>query len=301
MDTLSSNVMSPPHAKLDVISPAKRWHPFSLFQRDFAAKVRWHMKFDNNPKISLLQDKLYVKEYVSSLGIASAPLLFSTTKADEIPFDTLPDECFIKANNGSGWNILKREGRLFRYGNGQDLLDEDGQLLPQYYIGHLELSREGCIEVCFEWLTSQYSQQERSYHRIPPCILGEERLYPRKGSELFDYRLYTFNGNVVAINVGSPSYRRRSLNIFFDAEWNEIPLTKSKEARPQPVPSRPETLQTMIEAASILGRDFPFIRIDFYDTSKGAVFGECTFYPQGGAEGTPTICPRFNKWLGSHW
>ena len=26
-----------------------------------------------------------------------------------------------------------------------------------------------------------------------------------------------------------------------------------------------------------------------------------TVYPEGGAQCTPTLCPTFNRWLGSHW
>jgi hypothetical protein len=259
------------------------------------------MRVDDNPMVSLFQDKLLVKEHVNRLGIPTARLLYSTTTPKEIPFDTLPEEYFIKANHGSGWNILCKQGKLYQYGNGQDLIDEDGQLLPPYYIRHLELSHKECIEVCSEWLSTQYSQNEKSYHRIPPCILVEEKLVPKVGSELFDYRLYTFKGKVAAINVGSPSYRRRTQNAFFYPDWREVPLTQSKEIRPNPLPSPPAHLTEMIEAAYVLGKELPFVRIDFYDTAKGAVFGEFTFYPQGGAKGTPTICPRFNAWLASHW
>ena len=38
----------------------------------------------------------------------------------------------------------------------------------------------------------------------------------------------------------------------------------------------------MVEVARVLSRGFPFARIDLYALGQRIVFGEVTFYPEGG-------------------
>lgn len=105
----------------------------------------------------------------------------------------------------------------------------------------------------------------------------------------------------MAINVGSPSYRREKENVFFDRDWNPFCLTKYREKLPAPLPERPGNLLEMIKVASALGEGIDFVRVDLYDSTKGILLGEMTIYPEGGGVDSPTTCPIFNNWLGSHW
>lgn len=84
-----------------------------LYNLDLAAEIRRRMKYDRNPLITWLQDKLAVKKYAAKMGVPSAKVLFETVKPETIPFDELPEKCFIKANHGRNWNILKYEGRFW--------------------------------------------------------------------------------------------------------------------------------------------------------------------------------------------
>jgi hypothetical protein len=164
-----------------------------------------------------------------------------------------------------------------------------------------KLSRPEALQVCREWLATTYSTCEWAYQHIQPRICVEELLVPRTGTTLKDYRLYTFYGVVKAINVGAAIYRRTHENAFFDAEWNEIPLTVYREKRPDPLPEKPAGLGEMIEAARRLGENLDFSRIDLYDTTHGVVLGEMSSYPSGGRSNRPTACTVFNKWLGEQW
>lgn len=116
-----------------------------------------------------------------------------------------------------------------------------------------------------------------------------------------DYRLFTFDGKVRAISVGSPTYRRKKWNVFLTPDWEVIPLSSYSEALPDRLPEKPFLLQEMLEAASRLGEGIDFARIDLYETAEGIRLGEITLYPEGGDRNTPTSCPRFNRWLGSFW
>lgn len=269
---------------------------------NFPEKVRWHMKHDRGDLIPQLQDKYRVKQVVKESGLKSAALLHVTTDPTTIPFDLLPADFFLKANHGCGWNVVQRDGKLYHFGDGQHLLDNNGKFLPNNQISSFLISRYDCIKKCQRWLKTKYSKKEPSYHRIAPCILIEEILSPSEpGEELFDYRFYTFSGKVMAISVGSPSYRRRGQNIFLTPEWKEIPLSVYKERLPETPPLKPSRLDEMISHAERLGADLNFVRVDLYNTSCGVVFGELTFYPQAGGHNTPTACPIFNQWLGNFW
>ena len=116
-----------------------------------------------------------------------------------------------------------------------------------------------------------------------------------------DYRLFTFDGKVRAISVGSPTYRRKEWNVFLTPEWEVIPLSSYSEALPLQIPRKPSGLKKMLEAASRLGEGIDFARIDLYVAKEGIRLGEITLYPEGGDRNTPTACPRFNRWLGDFW
>ena len=55
----------------------------------------------------------------------------------------------------------------------------------------------------------------------------------------------------------------------------------------------------MLEAASSVGREYDFIRVDLYDVEGHIYFGEITPYPAGGV--VPFSDREFDLWLGSQW
>jgi len=271
-----------------------------LGDRDFARMVRWRIRHDRNPLLVVVADKLAVKGWTAARGVATARLLHATTDPATIPFDDLPPDCFIKATHGCSWNIRIIRGQAYLYRAGNDLVAPDGSLLDGPAAERARLSRAACVALCRKWLAAPFAPRQWVSRRIPPAIVVEETLVSADGGELKDYRLYTFDGAVKAINVGSPGYRRRGENIFLDAEWREIPLTRYQERLPDPRPPRPAALPRMVEAAGRLGRGIDFVRVDLYDTTRGVVLGEMTVLP-GGGRLCPTACRRFNTWLGAQW
>jgi len=272
---------------------------------DLAAKIRWRMRFDRNPVFIRLQDKLAVRAYAAERRVATAGLLNATDEPETIPFDALPADYMIKANHGCGWNIICLAGQHYRFGDGRSLAGTAEPTTASAAIDGLNervpLTREEVVVECRRWLNSRYSTREWAYQHIPPRIIVEYLMVPLEGKELLDYRFYTFDGVVKAINVGSPTYRRDHLNVFYDVNWNQIELSRYAEALPQTLPPRPKFLDEMVATASRLGKGLDFVRIDLYDTAGGIVLGEITVYPESGTRGMPTGCPRFNRWLGDQW
>jgi hypothetical protein len=271
-----------------------------LGDRDFSWKLRWRIRHDRNPLLVRVQDKLAVKSYAAARGVSTARLLHATGDPATIPFDHLPTDCFIKAAHGCAWNIRIVATQAYLFHQGNELVAGDGSLFTGRAMDHARLSREECVALCRQWLATSYTPRLWVYRRLPRRIIVEETLESADGGELKDYRLYTFDGIVKAINVGSPGYRRRNENIFLDAAWHEIPLSEYQERLPDHRPARPASLPRMIEAAGRLGRGIDFVRIDLFDTTRGVVLGEMTVYP-GGGRFCPTSCRRFNNWLGDQW
>jgi hypothetical protein len=265
-----------------------------------AARIRWRKKYDRNPLLTIMQDKLAVKKFAAKRGVPSAEVLFVTQNPETIPFDDLPEKCFIKANHGRNWNILKYGGDFYNFVNGKKHVNRDGsynlELTPK-----LKLTREQVVQTTGHWLHSTFDFGEWAYYGIPPAIFAERLIEPEPGKETLDYRFYTFSGKVAAINLGSPSMRKSNENIFFDVNWNKFTLRNNFEKEPEKLPQKPAFLSEMIEAAGRLGKEVDFVRIDFFADSRQFYLSEITIYPDGGQDNRPTSDHAFNLFLGRQW
>ena len=224
----------------------------SLFRSvdiDFSAKVRWRMRYERNPLFVTLQDKYKVREYARSKAVKTANLLYVTDRPETIPFGKLPPKYLIKATHGCNWNILCFNSKLYLFGNGKKMINQDGFFLNMNSACKYELSKADAIKLCRKWMMLRYSKREWAYQHITPRIIVEELLESKDNKALKDYRMYTFHGVVKAINVGSAKFRRDGENVFFDPSWKEFKLTTYKEARPDPLPEKPASLGEMIGVA----------------------------------------------------
>ncbi|MFN8414478.1 MAG: ATP-grasp fold amidoligase family protein [Anaerolineales bacterium] len=265
---------------------------FYINPRDFSWKVRWRMKNDRNPLYVELQDKYKVKAYAHKKSVQTADVYFVTDNPETIPFDSLPEKYFIKANHGSGWNILFEDGQFFNYVNGENLVSRD--------LSKSVINRDECVELCKIWLRTPYSKRQWAYGQIKPLIYIEEKVEPYEGTALIDYRCFVFNGVVRVINQDSPDYDMHT-NVFVDPSWKPFDLPGHTETPPTPFPKNPSRFSDIVKTAETLGNGFDFVRVDLFDTTKGILLSEMTIYPEGGNLNTPTSCSKFNKWLAEQW
>jgi len=72
---------------------------------------------------------------------------------------------------------------------------------------------------------------------------------------------------------------------FYDLDWNLLPFTRIYPITDEPI-AKPKNFDRMIEISKELAKEFPFVRVDFYETadSEEIFIGEMTFYPGGGLE-----------------
>lgn len=110
-------------------------------------------------------------------------------------------------------------------------------------------------------------------------LLVEQRIAPENSDVPVDFKFFVFGGRAefVQVDVNRFSGHLRS---FHNREWERLNF-RTKYAPTGPVP-RPQFLDEMLAGVELLAGDFPFVRVDLYETASGPRFGEMTFFPEGG-------------------
>lgn len=123
------------------------------------------------------------------------------------------------------------------------------------------------------------SGREWAYKNIKPRIICE-KFISDNGKSPNDYKFFCFNGQPKIIQLDVDRFNGHSRNMY-DTNWNlldfELTYSKSLESI-----EKPEKLKEMLEIATKLSKDFPFVRVDLYNVNGKIFFGELTFYPENG-------------------
>lgn len=224
-------------------------------------KIQWLKIHYRDSKLTKCTDKYAVRKYVAkTIGKKYLPGLIGVySSVDEINFESLPHKFALKTTNGSGTNIICSNIDNFKVDVARQRLSD--WLKPEsnhYYHG-------------YEW----------SYKYIKPKIICEEFLGEQ--GNLKDYKFFCFNGVPRFIYVSTEYGSKEQIDIdFFDTNWNKLPYTRKAYKGHGNTPEKPQNLQLMLNLATKLAKDFPFVRIDFFDTKDRVVFSEMTFYPANG-------------------
>ena len=132
------------------------------------------------------------------------------------------------------------------------------------------------------WMQTNYacSSMEMQYRDIPCKIIAEE--YLENTEDLKDYRFYCFSGNPVQVWVDLYSGMPRHIRSIYDMDWNKLDMRCTWPDGGEKLAKKPESFEKMIELARILSKDFPFVRVDFFEINGKIYMGEMTFTPMGG-------------------
>lgn len=226
----------------------------------FNEKIQWLKLYDSTPLKTQLADKFLARSWVAKkIGEEYLiPLLGVYDSYDQIEFEKLPEQFVLKANHGSGWNIIVKDKKS---------LDND--------------VAKSKFDVWMKRNFAFANGLELHYKDIPPKIVVEKYMADLEG-DIFDYRFFCFNGKpeYVWVDIGSGTANHRR-NIY-DLEWN---LQDYEVSYPKisPLPEKPDTFEQMKKLAALLCAEFSFVRVDFYSVDGKIYFGEMTFTPQSGA------------------
>ncbi len=239
----------------------------------FNEKIQWLKLYDRRPLMTILADKLRVRDYVrKKIGARYLiPLLGVYDSVDALTHGlaSLPNRFVVKATHGSGWVLF---------------VSPDSPL---------EGARQTEMR---EWLSTDYYAlgREWCYKGITPRLICEsfiEPVTPRWG--VVDYKLFCCNGEVrlIQVDVGRFSQHRRNL---YDLSWTQLPVTLLYPPI-QGTVMRPVELDKMIDIAQTLAKDVVFARVDLYCEER-IQFGEMTLFPGNGFE--PFEPPDYDVELG---
>lgn len=234
--------------------------------KDINEKINWLKIYSDTSQWSILADKFAVRQFVKEKGLGPllVPIYGHWANANDIDFETLPNTFVLKDSHGSGTNIVVRDKTL--------------------------LNQKKIRKTLNRWLHTKYGVAggEVHYNGIEPCVIAEELLVDSKKSfsdSLVDYKVWAFDGKPYSIWACYNRTRECAYVAQYDLDWNYHPeysrFTGHYRDGGNVVP-KPSTLSQMLEAASILSKGFPEVRVDFYEVNGKLYFGEMTFSSAGG-------------------
>lgn len=243
-----------------------------IWKKNYGRKMNWKNPVDINEKIQwlicygdtslwpTLADKYKVREYVTNLGYGHIlPELYGHWEnANDIDFDALPEKFVIKCNHDCG---------------SCHIIDKKKGFDKKAIVSELN----ACLKRKFG-----YRNCETHYNKIQPMIIAEQFLESKQdsfSSSLIDYKVWCFDGKPYTIFV---CYNRdhlvKDVNVY-DTMWNVHPeysiFTSTCKDGMGRCP-KPIALEEMLEAASILSKGQPEVRVDFYIVDGKLYFGELT-------------------------
>ena len=225
--------------------------------RLFTEKIQYRKLFDNDERFSICADKVAVKDYVYQRlgGEILIPTLYSGQLLPPVEQRTWPLPFVIKANHGSGFNIFVREE-----------VDLDWPAI------------EAKVDL-FLSIDFGIQHNERHYSKIARQVLVEPFLSDN-GELPLDYKVFVFDGTPQYIQVDTDREHAHK-RTFFDVNWNRQTFQFAYPLDARKI-NRPSSLDTMLAAATVLGHNFDFVRVDFYEIGSRPYFGEMTFMPEAG-------------------
>lgn len=239
----------------------------------FNEKLNWLKLYSRNPIYTIMADKYWAKKYVGNrIGTQYVvPCYGHWNRIEDIDFSNLPDLFFLKSNQDSGGGMLvnKRKGI-------------DKKALKDRFSSK-KIQKKNWYWASREW----------AYKHIEPCILAEEYLDEGTGHELHDYKFWCFNGKPIYMYITNKG--KVIKENFYDMDFVPVNINHGFE-RTIPEYNKPDNFDKMKELASILSKDIPFVRVDFFNVNGHLYFGEFTFYDWAGFR--PFADDKWDKKLG---
>ncbi len=226
--------------------------------RTFQEKLQWLKLFYRDPDMPVCSDKYRIREYLEQKGYGwlANEVIGVYTDARDIPFETLPQKFVAKATHGSGWNMICED---------KNALDWPSK-----------------VKIMNDWLKLNLSVfgREWNYKDIQPRIIIEKYLDHKP---LNDYKYMCFNGEPVFMQLNNDFEGKHYVDFYKIDGWEHVPCTYGPYVfSPDRIVEKPEQHERMMELARDLSKQFPFVRVDFYNFDETIVLGELTFFPGGG-------------------
>lgn len=254
------------------------WPKFKNPQR-FTEKLWNRMLYDRDPILTLISDKLKVRDYIIQKGSGDhlIPLLWKGDNPEKIPFGNLPDKFVIKTNHGCGYNIIVPDKSKL------DLKTTKRQLKKW-------LGENFCLD--------KFLGTEWGYKNIKSSIMVESFI-GEKDKPPIDYKFYCFAGRVEIITLHFDRFGEKKTRAY-DKNFNRIHYQSKFKQFDAPF-QLPANCKKMVKLAEKLSKDFNFIRVDLYNLDGKIYFGELTPYPGGVSTLRGFDLAHYDIELGKKW
>lgn len=242
--------------------------------RRYTEVLGWEKLYDRKELYHTLVDKAAVKDFVAK-KIGSeyvVPTLGLWDRAEDIPWETLPEKFVLKCTHDSGSAVICSDKAAF--------------------------DRAGACAKLSECLAHDFYPRDREwvYKGLRPRIIAEQYL----GDDPADYKFFCFGGKpefmFVATSRGDAAVGTRF--DFFDMSYRHLEV-RNGHPNAETIPPKPENFEKMKELAARLSEGIPAVRVDFYDVGGQIYFGEYTFYHFGGY--VPFEPDSFDEYFGSYF
>jgi len=238
--------------KLDIKNP-----------QTFSEKLQWLKLYNRIPEYSIMVDKYAVKQYVADkIGETYViPTLGVWENFDDVDFGSLPNQFVMKCTHDSGGLVICKDKEALDIDKAREKINKS-------------LKRN------FYWIAREWP-----YKNVPKRIIAEKYISDKEKSDsLTDYKFYCFNGKPQYCQVITARFDDERID-FYDMQWKHqefTGLSKPYKKHASSLSPKPYTFEKMKDFASILSKDIPFVRVDFYEVDGNLYFGEITFFPAGG-------------------
>ena len=248
---------------LELMYEAKfNYKPDLEHPKTFNEKTQWLKLYYRKPELPRFVDKITAKEEVAKIIGEQyiIPTIGKYNKFDEIDFKKLPNQFVIKCTHDCASVIICRDKSKFDIKKARKKINK--ALKVKYYGKH---SRE--------W----------AYSQIKPRIIIEKFMKNKNSDDITDYKLFCFNDvpKIMYISSGLENHATASIS-FADMDYNLLDIERADFRALDHLPPKPKSFEEMKKLAKKLSKDFPQVRVDFYEINGKPYFGELTFYTCGG-------------------
>ena len=226
----------------------------------FNEKLQWLKLYNRNTLYTTLVDKYAVKEYVTKLigNEHIVPTLGVWNCVEDIDFDELPNQFVLKTTHGSGGDVI--------------ICKDKSKFNKEKAINHLKKSiKKDVYNVLREW----------PYKNVPKRIIAEKYMEDESG-ELRDFKVLCFGGVPKMTEYHQGRFKSHTQD-FYDENWTLLPIYQGTPLSGK-VMEKPAFFDEMMSLSSMLSKDMPHVRVDWYYVQNQLYFGELTFFDASGFE-----------------
>ncbi len=224
--------------------------------QSYTEKMNWLKLFYHTEEIELCSDKYTVRQYLVQKGYGQYlnSLIGVYDSAEEIDFDALPEKFVIKLSHGSSWNII--------------CTNKD----------ELDIKKVKIQLTCWQKEDISVFGREWNYRNSPRKIIIEAFI---EAPSLIDYKFVCLNGKVELLQINHDIAGKHYVD-FYDKDWKRLPIgLLGYSGSDVECLDKPQNLEEMYKIAEEIAKNFPCVRVDFYNPGKEIFIGEITFFTGG--------------------